>query len=194
MGETLVEKHRGSRGLQGQRMQVSRTFKVVYLALLVSLAVGLHAVEALLPLPFLFPGAKLGLANIVALYTVATFGLGEALTVSLLRVLLGGLVGGTFMSAGFFLGLSGAVISTLFMAGSLGFGGGHLGLVGVSLVGAVSHNVAQLVTAMFLVGHPGLLLYLPYLLAFALPTGTFVGLVTLRLKAASDRLMVRNPH
>lgn len=178
--------------LGGQTLVVSSTFKMVYLALLSALAIGLHALETLLPVPFLFPGAKVGLANIVALYAVATFGLGEALTVSLLRTVLGSLIGGTFLSVGFFLSISGAIASTFIMGLVICLGRGRFGLVGVSLLGAVTHNIAQLLAAVLLVRHTGLFLYLPYLLAFALPTGVFVGLVTKKLKQASDSLVVRN--
>ena len=42
------------------------------IAIMVALATALHVVEAMIPIPYVVPGAKLGLANIVALYAVMT--------------------------------------------------------------------------------------------------------------------------
>lgn len=151
------------------------------LAVLVSLASVLHAVEALIPLPFVTPGARLGLANVVALYAVMTMGLREALTISFLRTLLGSLLSGTFMNVGYYLSLSGALFSTLCMYACRRFLGMSVSMVGVSVVGAVSHNTAQVIMASILLRQPGVLFYLPYLLFFAVPTGAFVGMLTGRV-------------
>ena len=43
------------------------TKKLVYLALLTGQSLVLFLLEGLIPLPFLAPGAKLGLANIITL-------------------------------------------------------------------------------------------------------------------------------
>jgi heptaprenyl diphosphate synthase len=151
-------------------------------AMLVALASVLHAVEALIPLPFIaVPGAKLGLANIVALYAVRTMGLGQALSISFMRTLLGGLLGGTFLSVGYYLSTSGAIASTLVMYAVSHAAGARVSIVGVSVAGAFTHNVTQLGVASLLLRSAGVLFYLPYLLFFAIPTGIFVGLVTGRI-------------
>jgi heptaprenyl diphosphate synthase len=58
------------------------------------------------------------------------------------------------------------------------FGSTFFSLLGISLVGAVTHNVAQLLVASVVIETVGIFAYLPYMLFFALPTGAFVGLVT----------------
>ena len=55
-------------------------------------------------------------------------------------------------------------------------GRGPFSLMGVSVLGAVAHNLSQLLMATVLIQRLGIFFYLPYLLAFALPTGYFVGL------------------
>jgi len=152
-------------------------------AILVALASVLHAVEALIPLPYIVPGAKLGLANIVALYAVMTMGLGQALAVSFLRTLLGSLLSGTFLNLGHYLSTSGAMLSTLVMY-LASRTRGRLSVVGISVAGSFTHNVAQLLTAAFLLRQTGVLFYLPYLLFFAIPTGIFAGLLAGRVVAA----------
>ncbi len=157
------------------------TTRLVRLALLVSMALIIWVVELHIPVPLAVPGAKLGLANVVILYTLVTFGLRDALVVNLLRVVLGSLLTGTFLNVSFLLALSGGVASTLVMGLAHALGQRQLSVVGISLAGAFTHNLAQVLAAIALVGHPGVLGYLPYLLLFALPTGFFVGMVVVVL-------------
>jgi heptaprenyl diphosphate synthase len=171
------------------RPRPSRTFRLVYLAVLVAMAMALHAVEGMLPLPHLVPGARLGLANIMALYAVTAFGLGPAVAVSVLRTFLGSLITGTFLTFAFFLSFSGALLSTIVMWAIFTAARGKVSLVGVSIAGAVIHNLTQLGMAAYLLRQWAILVYLPYLLLFAVPTGMFVGMVTGRLRAATARLV-----
>lgn len=162
----------------------NRAQTVARIAIMVSLASVLHAVEALIPVPYVVPGAKLGLANVVALYAVATLGLREALAISFLRTLLGSLITGTFLNTGYYIGTAGALASTLMMSLVWMLFHGHVSVVGVSVIGAVTHNLAQLLTAVLLLRTTGVLFYLPYLLLFAIPTGVFVGFVCKRVLAS----------
>ena len=157
------------------------TRRLTMTAILVGLASVLHAVEALMPLPYVVPGAKLGLANIVALYAVMSLGLGQALAISFLRTLLGGLMSGTFLNFGYYLSTSGALVSTLVMYAIYRMGQGRISVVGVSVAGAFTHNLVQLLVAALLMQQTGVLFYLPALLLFAIPTGIFIGLVAARL-------------
>ena len=74
--------------------------RVASLSLIVALGVVLHRLEVLLPLPS--PWVKLGLANIMTLVTFIFFGFRDALTVTFLRVILGSIISGTFLSPTFF--------------------------------------------------------------------------------------------
>ncbi|MCR4399176.1 MAG: Gx transporter family protein [Firmicutes bacterium] len=162
------------------------TFAMVHLSVLLALAVALHAVEALIPVPYLFPGAKLGLANIVALHVIYTYGAGAALAVTGLRALLGSIMSGTFLGTGFALSVSGGLSSTAVMGllgrSARGPGRDSLSPVGVSVAGAVTHNVTQLAVASLLTRQAGLVFYLPVLLFFAVPTGVFVGVLSQKMK------------
>ena len=51
---------------------MTRAFRTAYLALLIAQSLALFLLEGLLPVPFLAPGAKLGLANIVTLIALYT--------------------------------------------------------------------------------------------------------------------------
>ena len=55
---------------------MNKTSKMVYISLLVAQALVLFIFERMIPVPFITPGAKLGLANIViviALYTLDNY-------------------------------------------------------------------------------------------------------------------------
>lgn len=163
-----------------------KTFRLVYIALLVSFAVALHTVETALPLPIPVPGAKLGLANIITLITLVLYGWGSALTVAVLRSVIGSMLTGAFLGFGFYLSVAGAVMSSLAMA--LFFPlylREKITLVSVSLAGAVTFNIVQLALAALLVQNILLFRgYLPFLLLIALPTGIFTGLVAHQLLKA----------
>lgn len=164
----------------------------VYLGLASGLALGLHLFEALIPLPteLVVPGFKLGLANIVSLYVLLNFGIKEALSVSVLRTVLGSLLSGTFMTVTFFFSFFGGLVSTLIMGLLLQFASAYFSVLGISLAGALAHNLTQLTVAALVVRTAGIFGYLPYMLFFALPTGAFVGLVAWQVQ----KRFPKQPH
>lgn len=156
------------------------TRRLVYLSLLLAMATALHILEGLLPIPLPFPGVKLGLANIITLLVLYLYDLRAGLTLAILRVFLGSLLGGTFLSPGFLLGLTGTVLSTLVMA-LLVKKTGCFSPIGISLSGAVGHNLGQLVMAALLLQNRAIFFYLPVLLLAAIPTGMITGYILQRL-------------
>lgn len=145
------------------------------LAMLLALGIVLHLSEGAFLEPLPVPGAKMGLANIVTLVALLAYGWRWGLTVGVSRVLLASLVSGTFLSLGFALALSGAVASCLVMAGAGRLFGARLGVVGRSVLGALTHNLAQLAVFALWARHAGVFYYLPALFLFAVPTGLFTG-------------------
>jgi heptaprenyl diphosphate synthase len=152
---------------------MSNTRKLVFFSLLVALGTTLHVAEGMIPNPFPLPGVKLGLANIVTFIALYFFGFREGMAVAVLRVVLGSLVGGVFLSPGFLMSLSGAVISTVVMACLLGYA--RFSIKGVSVAGAVSHNVGQILAAALLIQSQTIFFYFPFLLLVAIPTGMITG-------------------
>ncbi len=152
------------------------------MSLFVSMAIILHVVETWIPLPFVVPGAKLGLANVVALYTLSVWGLRPALTVSWLRAVLGSLIAGTFGTLAFILSLGGALMSTLAMGLVHGWGQKRFSLVGVSVVGAITHNLTQLLLVVWILRQVGILVLLPHMMFLAVPTGMFTGFLVGRVQ------------
>ena len=153
-----------------------RARRVTRFALLLAVAAILHTVEGAFPPPLPLPGARLGLANIVSLLVLVTAGLRPALLLTLTRTILGAVLQGSLLGFGFLLSFGAGMASTLAM-GMLYHGfGRRFSLVGVSLFGALTHNVTQLALAAAIVGSVGIVAYLPYMLLGSLPTGLMTGL------------------
>lgn len=145
------------------------------MGLLISMALILHYIEVFFPVlvPGV-PGAKLGLANIFTLVTLVVFGWREAFIVVILRSILGPLLGGA--PTGVLYSMAGGVLSAAVMASLYGILGKRVSLFGVSIAGAVFHNIGQLLVAALLFSNFYLFTYLPIMTIIALPTGFFVGL------------------
>lgn len=118
------------------------------IAVLSAYALALHGIEALLPSPI--PWLRFGLANIITLTALVLFGFRTALMITLIRVVLGSMVTGTFLGPSFILSLGGGLAGTCAMGAALIAGRRVFGPVGISLWGALFHNGAQLFLAYFI--------------------------------------------
>lgn len=150
--------------------------KFTRLSLLLALSVALNIIEASLPLlNDYIPGLKLGLANIVTLFIIYKYGLKEAFYVGILRVFLVGILRTGIFNTHFFFSLSGAILSIVFMYLAKKFL--KLSVIGVSIIGSISHSIGQIIMAILLLQMTSMIYYLPWLLIFSIPTGLFVGII-----------------
>ena len=117
-------------------------------AILSAYALALHGFESLLPTPI--PWLKPGLANIITLVALILYGFRTALLVTLIRVVLASIFIGTFLGPAFVLSAGGGIASVIAMALSIKLFKNLFGTVGISLIGALFHNIAQLSLAYFL--------------------------------------------
>jgi len=150
-----------------------KSSKISTYGLLIALAFILSYIEALFPPPVPIPGIKLGLANLVVLAGLYTMGVKEAFVLSLIRIILVGLTFGNMSTMLF--SLAGGILSWLVM--SLLKQVKSFSLVGVSVAGAVSHNIGQIITAIFVTENINIIYYLPFLLLSGLITGAVIGII-----------------
>lgn len=136
---------------------------------LLALALSLARLEAMLPFRLFIPlpGVKLGLANVATLASLYLLDVSSALSLTLLRCLLGAAFGGGWMALLF--SLSGGMLSTVVMAAAKRLP--CLSIYGVSLLGAAAHGMGQIASACLLTATPALAAYLPLLLLASLATG-----------------------
>ncbi len=130
--------------------------------------------EAALPRPL--PWAKPGLANIATLLALYAIGANSAWAVTLIRIVVGSYMIGSFFSPGFWLSLGGGVLSCSAMVCAHRYALRWFSIIGVSLLGALAHVLAQITLAGILIVQRFEILYLlPLMLWPALVSGFLVG-------------------
>jgi heptaprenyl diphosphate synthase len=158
------------------------------LALLAAFAVALNALERMIPSPL--PWFKFGLANIITLLTLLMYGFRAAMMITMVRVFAGSIIVGTFLGPAFALSLAGGVAGTLAMAALYRAMPAAFGPLGISLAGALAHNLAQLAAAhlLFIRNTDAILLVSPFILFIGVLTsavnGLFAVFLMMRLKNA----------
>jgi heptaprenyl diphosphate synthase len=146
------------------------------IAWLTALAITIHIAESALPTPL--PGVKPGLANVITIAVLIRFGWQMATWVTLLRVVAGSLLIGTFLSPTFILSLSGALASTVILGLLRLLPGQGCGPLGYSVAAAMTHTMAQFLVAYWLfIQHDGLFHLLPLLMTAALVFGIISGTI-----------------
>ena len=150
------------------------TRKVVHMGMLIALAMVLSFIESQIPAFIAVPGLKLGLANIAVVFALYRLGFREALGVSLIRVVLSAILFGSVVSGLY--SAAGAVLSLAGMA--LLKKTGFFGTVGVSVSGAVLHNLGQIGIACLILRTQALVYYLPFLILSAVAAGVVIGIVS----------------
>ena len=146
---------------------------VALYGMFISVTLVLSYIESIIPMPIPVPGIKIGLANVAIVWLLYSMGIKATLIVSILRVLLGGFLFGNLFSIAF--SLAGAIFSlgTMILLKKLT----KLSTVGVSIAGAVMHNVAQIIVAIIVLENGLIVYYLPYLIISGVVTGILIGIL-----------------
>lgn len=159
-------------------MDKKRFFNIHKISLIGILTAGtiiIAIVESFIP-SIGVPGVKLGLANILILVTLYELGILEAITINIIRVIVVSLIRGTFFSMGFFMSLTGALLSLAIMI-LFYLLIKKFSIIGVSVIGALFHVVGQILIAMIYLGSAYIVFYLPIIALSAIVTGVFVGII-----------------
>ncbi len=156
------------------------------IAKLAAYAILLHVMEAIIPSPL--PGVKPGIANIIVLYVLYRDGWRACAWVSLLRVLAGSLILGSFLTPTFMLSLCGTLSSLLCLAATQYLPRSYFGPLSLSVLAALAHMTGQLLLVRgWLIPSPGIVYLLPLLMGFALLFGLVNGVITARLLQLASR-------
>ena len=154
--------------------------KFTRLAMLLSLSVVLSILESFIPFfNGTILGLKIGLANSVILFVLYTYSFKDAITLSILRVLLMGILRTGLFSTTFFFSLSGAILSIITMYLFKKFT--KLSIIGISIIGSIMHSIGRILMAVLLVQNINIVYYLPWILLFAIPSGILVGFISKEL-------------
>lgn len=155
------------------RNNMNKLQRYIFLSLLTGVAMILSIIESMIPLPFIAPGAKLGLANIVALTAIVLFGFKDAMLVVIMRCILFVFVAGNPIS--FIYSITSSVASVIVMYLSLKYLNKYFSLIGISVLGAITHNASQITVAAVMFENFSMYTYLPIMSLASIFTGCFVG-------------------
>lgn len=147
--------------------------RLPYLGVLLAFCLILGFLESLLPLNFAVPGIRIGLSNLPVLMCLYLFSPVEAVILTVVKALLGGLLFGN--GSMIIYSLAGAVLSAFGMIVVKRIKSVHIPVV--SAVGGVLHNIGQLLVAGFVIGSSAVVYYLPLLIISGMVTGILLGVV-----------------
>lgn len=142
-------------------------------ALLCAIALTIFMIEAQIPTLVPIPGVKLGLANIVTVFAIFVYGPKDALAILLVRVVLGSIFSGQITTilyslAGGLLCFCVVVLIRKILT--------ERQIWVASVVGAIFHNIGQVLVAMLITSTWRLVVYLPILMVSGILAGLFTGL------------------
>lgn len=164
-----------------------KTRRIALLGLLFAVSLVLSFLEGLIPpLPAMPPGVKLGLANIVVMYSLLCLDFRSALTLTALKGLSAFLMRGAISAC---MSLAGSLVSVLAMEGvvllSHAFKKSRkVDLLTLAMTGSIGHNLGQIGMSVLLLKTTAAFYYLPVLLV----SGVVMGVVT------GSTLRVVMPH
>lgn len=166
---------------------MSRITKIAFLGLLAALSIVLSYVEMLLPPIYpSIPGIKVGLTNIISLILIYKFSVKDTVAVTIIRLITVCLLFGNFMTLIY--SLVGAFLSVLVML--LLKKSKLFSTLGVSIAGAVSHNLGQIIVAILIMQTVQIGYYMIVLLITGTLAGTVVGIAANSTLKYTDKFKI----
>ncbi len=148
--------------------------RLKYLAFLTAFTVILHIIETFIPKPV--PFLRFGLANIIVLMLVVSRYYKEAIAVAILKTIAGGLFTGLLLTPGTLIGLTGSALSISMMFLMMFFRA-PCSIIGLSITGAVAHNIGQIIVLTFIMQETGIFYLTPLLIVIGIVSGAFIGYI-----------------
>jgi heptaprenyl diphosphate synthase len=133
----------------------------------------LSYVESQIPALIAIPGIKVGLPNLIIVFTLYKVGAKEAVVVRIIRIFLVSLLFGNLQTMTF--SIAGATVSLISMIVLRILN--WFSSITVSIVGGVFHNVGQIIAACFWTQTAEIVLYLPVLLISGTLAGAVIGFI-----------------
>lgn len=168
-----------NKGLIEKEVNKSKLKHYVILAILAASASAIQIIES--PLPRFLPWLKPGLSNAIVLYALLKYSPILSIGIVFLRTFLTGLFLGTLFSPVSIISFSGGIFSAIVMILVIKFLP-NSGLSSISILGAISNNIAQLVTVQIMfAGNISIWLHLAVMIWISIPSGLIVAKVSQEL-------------
>ncbi len=167
-------------------MKKNIAYKTALYGILCALALALGFLESLLPpMPWLPPGAKPGFSNIITMFAAGSIGLPSAAMIALAKGCFAFVTRG--LTAGI-MSLSGGMLSAAAMYLLMRYASKRLGLIGISVICALTHNLGQLCAAAFITGTASVAYYAPVMAVFGIATGAVTGFILRAVMPALEKV------
>ncbi len=166
------------------RSQKEYLHRLVMAGILTAIAMILSWIEAILPFSLGIPGVKLGLCHIITLIALYRLAPWEALALTTVRVCLIAMLFGNAASLIYSAVGGFSSLAVMLILKRVGCRKAHsdskplFSMFGVSIAGAVTHNLAQFSVAALLMQTMGILSYLPVLILVGIMSGALIGAVS----------------
>lgn len=146
--------------------------QIAFIGLMLAIIAVLSAIEHMLPpLPLLPPNVKLGLSNIIIMYCVFFISRIQAVTLNIAKsffvLLTRGPIAATLSFCGGMLSIVVIILLAVLFRERISY-------AAVSVAGAISHNIGQLIAVSVIISSQYIIYYLPVLIV----SGVIMGLVT----------------
>ena len=148
--------------------------KVILISLFVSVALIVSLLEYYIPIPI--PNVRLVLSNIIIINSILLFGFKETFFISFLKAILLVIILGNPIS--FIYNFSAGFTSIVTMYILNKFCSKYLSLIGISVLGSVSHVMVQILVSMVLLNTRTLINFIPFLGIIGVFTGILVGIIS----------------
>ena len=151
----------------------TENFRLIHLAFFTALAISIYVLENLLPRPF--PFMKIGLSNVVVLILLIKWNFRSALVVAVTKTFIGGFFSGTVLSPTTLFSFGGSlaalIVMLVFIRTKIA-----LSVIGISIAGAVAHNITQLLIVRSILIKENSIFYLtPLMILMGIVTGVITG-------------------
>jgi heptaprenyl diphosphate synthase len=153
--------------------------------ILICNAVLLSYLETFIPIPVPIPGIKIGLANIITIIAIVYLSFKDVIFIVAFRCLIMAVLSKGFMMLMF--SLSGGLVSAIVMWIIYKKFQEYFSIIGVSIIGALTHNFVQIVIASVLMKENLLLYYVPVLFLAAVITGFLNGSICVKVLKELDK-------
>ncbi|WP_314719817.1 Gx transporter family protein [Parvimonas micra] len=148
--------------------------KVILISLFVSVALIVSLLEYYIPIPI--PNVRLGLSNIIIINSILLFGFKETFFISFLKAILLVIILGNPISFIYNFSAGFTSIATMYILNK--FCSKYLSLIGISVLGSVSHVMVQILVSMVLLNTRILINFIPFLGIIGVFTGILVGIIS----------------
>ncbi len=162
------------------------------IALLAAASLFLVSIEFAIPKPI--PFLRLGLSNLPVMIAIARLDTRSVVLVTALKIFGQGLVHGTLLSYVILFSAAGSIASSTIMLLAWKLLSGRLSLIGVSVLGALASNGAQLTAARYVAFGPGAWLVAPAFFAVGTISSALLGAFAERFIRTSRWVSGLNYH